>query len=73
MLVVDIEVNVLRIKNVTIQYITFLLAHLIPQELCSYFTNDYCQAQFQLASSVPVQLRTEISLIITVSDKLAIH
>ena len=27
----------------------------------------YCQAQFQLASSVPVQLRTEISIIITVT------
>ena len=32
---------------------------------CAIFLS-FCQAQFQLASSVEVQLRTEISLIITV-------
>ena len=30
----------------------------------------YCQAQFQLASSVQVQLRTEISLIRDVRDRI---
>ena len=37
--------------------------------LCSIF----CQAQFQLASSVPVQLGTEISLIISVTPPHPTH
>ena len=32
----------------------------------AFWLKIHCQTQFQLASSVPVQLRTEISLIITV-------
>ena len=37
-----------------------------PQPIGYKKKNDYCQAQFQLASSVLAQLRTEISLIIPV-------
>ena len=40
-----------------------LYSHLIQP---TFFAKLHCQAQFQFASSVSVQLRTEISLIITV-------
>ena len=33
----------------------------------AFLSASYCQAQFQLASSVPVQLGTEICLIISVT------
>ena len=33
MLVVDIQVNILRIKNVDIQFINSVLSELIPQEI----------------------------------------